>query len=72
MSLDNESIGEMLNDFDKDSKALRNSIFKLAWFMRGSLSVDEAFTLGFNDREMIAKLIKDNLETTKETGLAFF
>ena len=53
-------------------KAIRANAFKLAWFMRGSLSVEEAFTLGFNDREIIGKIIKDNLETTKETGLAFF
>lgn len=70
--MDNESIGKMLEDFEKDSKALRNTIFKIAWHMRGSLSVDEAFTIGFHDRELIGKIIKDNLETTKETGLAFF
>lgn len=44
----------------------------MAWFMRGGLSYDDAMQLSTQDREIIGKIIKDNLETTKETGLAFF
>lgn len=72
MSLDNESIKEFLNQLDRDSKALRNVIYKLAWYMRGALSIEEAFTIGYTDREIINQLIKDNLETTNKTGLPYF
>jgi hypothetical protein len=40
--------------------------------MRGAVSVDEAFALTHEDREIISKLVEDNLETTKKSGLPFF
>ena len=40
--------------------------------MRGSISYEDAVYLSFDDRDMINKIIKDNLETTKESGLPFF
>jgi len=40
--------------------------------MRGSVSVDEAFTMSIEDREIISKIIQENLETTKNTNLPFY
>lgn len=40
--------------------------------MRGGISLDEAFALTVEDREIIADFIKDNLETTKKSGMPFF
>jgi hypothetical protein len=40
--------------------------------MRGGLTIDEAFALGYEDREIISKLVEDNLKVTKESGLPFF
>jgi hypothetical protein len=40
--------------------------------MRGGLTLDEGYALTFEDRKIISDLIKENLETTKKTGLAFF
>jgi len=40
--------------------------------MRGSLTVEQAFQLDYESREIIQKLIEENLETTKTTGLPFF
>lgn len=40
--------------------------------MRGSVSADEAYQLGFQDREIINEIIKDNLDITKESRLPFF
>lgn len=40
--------------------------------MRGSITADEAFALTYEDRTLIADIVKDNLETTKKTGMAFF
>ena len=72
MSLDNESIAEMLNEFEKDSKALKTTLLKMCWYMRGGMSLEEAWTLGPQDRELVSELIKDNLKTTEETKLPFF
>lgn len=72
MSLDNESIVDMINDFDRDSKALKKNIFKICWFMRGGLSFSEAMEIGSQDRDLINSIIEENINTTKETGLPFF
>jgi hypothetical protein len=40
--------------------------------MRGGLSYDDAMILSIQDRELIKKIIDDNMETTKKTGLPFF
>jgi hypothetical protein len=40
--------------------------------MRGGLSYDDSMMLSQLERELIGKLIKDNLETTKKSKLPFF
>ena len=44
----------------------------MSWFMRGGLTYDQSMALGVQEREIINNLIKDNLETTKKSGLPFF
>ena len=39
--------------------------------MRG-LSFSEAMNLSPEEREIVGEIIKENLETTKKTGLPFF
>jgi len=57
---------------DKESKALKDDLFKMCWYMRGGITIDDAFVLSQEDREIIGKIIKENLETTKKSGLPFF
>lgn len=40
--------------------------------MRGSVTVEDAFLMTVEDREILSKIIKENLETTKKSGLPFF
>lgn len=44
----------------------------MCWYMRGGLSYDDSMMLSQLERELIGKLIKDNLETTKKSKLPFF
>ena len=53
-------------------KAIKDELFRFCWFMRGGLSVSEAYELSPEDREILSKIIADNLDTTKESGLPFF
>lgn len=72
LTLSNEEIQKLVDQFDKESKALKHELFKLAWFMRGALSIEEAYMLDVADREIISNIVKENLETTKETQMPFF
>ena len=40
--------------------------------MRGGLTYDQAMALSNSERKLISNLIKENLETTKKSGLPFF
>jgi len=66
---------EILSEVDmleRESKSLRKDIVQICWYMRGGITYDEAWQLGNEDREAIGELIKENLETTKTSGLPFF
>ena len=72
LTLSNEEIVELLNDYDKELKAIKEDILKACWFMRGGISYNDGMMLSPEERKMISKIIKSNLETTKESGLPFF
>jgi hypothetical protein len=72
LTLDNEAIIALLEGFDRESKALKSEAIRLSWHMRGGLNYSEAMTISREEREIIANLIKENLETTKRSGLPFF
>ena len=40
--------------------------------MRGGIQLEEIYFLSPEDRELIASIVKENLETTKKTGMPFF
>ena len=57
---------------DGQAKEIRHELLKICWYMRGGVTFEESAQLIPDDREMIGKLVKDNLETTKKTGQPFF
>jgi len=72
LSLTNDEIRELLGEMEKEAKAMRDDILRICWYMRGSLSYSDAMLLGRTDQEIINNIIKDNMETTKKSGLPFF
>ena len=61
-----------LKDMESSQKELKHELMKICWYMRGGLSYSEASSLSPTEREIIANLVKDNMETTKKTGQPFF
>ena len=72
MYLDNKGIDNLVTEYENDTKALRGELFRYSWYMRGGLSFSEAFMLTPEDREILAKIIEEHLETTKSSQLPFF
>lgn len=56
---------------DKEAKSIKTEVLKMCWYMRG-LSYSEGMNLAYDEREIIGEIIKENLETTKKSGLPFF
>lgn len=71
-SLTVDEIEELSDAYLKDSLKVREECYKLAWSMRGAISLDQALMLSYDDRNIIAEIYKENLETTKKTQLPFF
>lgn len=63
---------EEVKVLDQESKQLKFELTKMCWHMRGGLSYEEAYFLGHEEREVIAKVIEENLEITKKTQLPYF
>jgi len=72
LTLTHEEVIKYIESFDKESKAIKDEALHFCWYMRGGLTYNEAMMLGQEERNIISKIIKDNLETTKESGLPFF
>jgi len=59
------------DNLDKQARGIKKDSLKLCWFMRG-LSYAEVMNMSYEEREIISEIIKDNLETTKKSGMPFF
>jgi len=62
----------MVKSYDKNTKAIKEELLKLCWYMRGGIDYNLAHLLTPEDREIIGKIVEDNLAVTKESGLPFF
>lgn len=62
----------MIEGMEKETHNIRLDILKLCWYMRGGVTYDEAMQLSTAERTIINDIVKENLETTKKSGLPFF
>jgi len=60
-----------VKQIEKDATEIKKDLLKICWYMRG-MSYQEALSLTADERKIIGDIIKDNLETTKKSGLPFF
>lgn len=70
--MDLPEILQEINNLDKESKALKIDLMKMCWYMRGGITIDDAYSMSIDDRIIVGEIIKENLETTKKTGLPFY
>lgn len=61
-----------VDQLDREANKIRSESIKMSWHMRGGMSYDEIMQLSFAERQMIADLIKENLETTNKTKMPYF
>jgi hypothetical protein len=70
--LDSDGISKMVDQMEKETRTIRQEVLKLCWYMRGGLTYDEAVQLSQVERDIINEIVKENMETTKKSGLPFF
>jgi hypothetical protein len=72
LTIEPDLINDLVAQYNKESKAVKEEILKLCWFMRGGITYNDAMLLSQEERSIISKIIEDNMETTKKSGLPFF
>lgn len=70
--LDSEGIIAMIDAMEQETQNIRLDVLKLCWYMRGGVTYDEAMQMSANERGIINDIVKENMETTKKSGLPFF
>ena len=70
--MSNEDMIAYFNQLEAQSKALKEETLRLCWYMRGGLSYNDAMLLSVDERKIISKIVKENLETAKKSGMPFF
>jgi hypothetical protein len=63
---------ELIVDYEKQVKRLKEEALKMCWYMRGGITYDEAMALSFLERELINDIVKNNMDVTQKSGLPFF
>ena len=72
MALSDSEIIKYLKELESDIKNLKHELLKICWFMRGGVTYQESLNMDIEERKIVAKIVKENLETTKKSGRDFF
>jgi hypothetical protein len=62
----------LFDQYDRESRALKEEALRMSWYMRGGLSYEDAITLSVEERKSVSKIIKENMEVTRKSKLPFF
>jgi hypothetical protein len=66
----NSDIEQYIDQLEKDALEFKEDLYKIAWYMRGGvLANDLLYIYSYEDRKLMYKIIKDNIETTNKTGM---
>ena len=72
MTLSSEEISKLVEAMEEDTTQIRQEALKMCWYMRGGITYDQSLQLSIAEREIINGIVKENMETTKKSGLQFF
>ena len=61
-----------MDGMESETNAIKENAIRMAWHMRGGASYEDVLNMSSDERKAISKLIEDNLDTTKKSGLPYF
>lgn len=57
---------------ENECNTIKKNALKFSWYMRGGVSYEDILNMSVPEREAIASIIEENMETTKKSHLPFF
>jgi hypothetical protein len=67
---DKSEVLKYLQGLHSEARAIEKQIFEICWYMRGGVTLEQAWTLSYDQRATIMEIINSNVARTKESGLA--
>lgn len=68
--MSDEEIQERLIRLDKEIAGFKQELFRISWYMRGGITVNDLlYSFSHDDRTAAYAVIKENIEATKNTGM---
>ena len=61
-----------MDGMESETNAIKENAIRMAWHMRGGVTYEDILNMSTDERNAISKLMEDNYETTKNSGLPFF
>jgi hypothetical protein len=69
--MSNSDIEQYIKRLDDNTKAIKDEVFRISWYMRGGVSShDLLHVYSVEDRKIMGEIIKENIETTKQSRIA--
>ena len=69
LNSDPEEINNILLDMATASKAILKEVAEICWYMRGSVTWEEAMRLTHVEKQVISNFIKENIERGEKAGV---
>ena len=62
-----------VDNIDLEAKQIKDEVFRISWYMRRGVSSNDLFWVySVEDREILNKIIKDNIDTTKKEWASLY
>ena len=72
LRLNHEAAQKLFDKYEEDVNKIKKTALQLSWYTRGGATYEDVLNMSTTEREAISKLIEENLEATKKSGLPFF
>jgi len=59
---------EIVKMLENETNEIEKNLVEILWYMRGGISLNDAYQPTFDQRRHIFELIKENTELSKKTG----
>lgn len=68
--MSNEEIAAYVDSLDNEVKDFKENLYKLSWYMRGGVTSEQLMLqLTSEDRNILNKIVNDNIENTKNAKM---
>lgn len=68
--MSNDEINLLADEYENDIKQIKDIAYRFSWYMRGGVSYEQLmYDTDVADNEIMQKIIKENIENTKNSKL---